>query len=300
MVAMADQLSLAKLIAGISGWHPQIVGMPVYPVIDSREARPGAAFFALAGERVDGHDYVGDAFARGAAVAVVERDVSVDAPLVDLTKAPAASLSDAAVQGGPVLIKVPNVLEALQRAAGWWRRQLVGLRVLGVTGSVGKTTTKEMVARVLQNRYTVMRSQASYNNEIGLPLTLLRLDSRCERVVLEMGMYTRGDIRFLARIAQPDVGIVTNVEVVHAERAGTIDEIALAKRELIEALPPAPAGVAILNYDDPRVRAKALSGPLAGLWRYRVGDWRVIADIQEHRLVILALDMIQRRVAHRG
>jgi UDP-N-acetylmuramoyl-tripeptide--D-alanyl-D-alanine ligase len=102
-----------------------------------------------------------------------------------------------------------------------------------------------------------MRSQGSYNNEIGLPLTLLQLDGSYERVVLEMGMYVPGDIRFLAGIARPDVGIVTNVAPVHAERAGTIEEIALGKRELVEGLPQAPEGVAILNHDDARVRSMA-------------------------------------------
>jgi len=126
-----------------------------------------------------------------------------------------------------------------------------------VTGSVGKTTTKEVLAQVLSHHYEVSWSKGSFNNEIGLPLTLLELTDTVERLVVELGMYVRGDIRFLADIARPDVGIVTNVEPVHAERAGSIDEIALGKLELLESLPAAPGGVAILNYDDLRVRNMA-------------------------------------------
>ncbi|MCU0522561.1 MAG: UDP-N-acetylmuramoyl-tripeptide--D-alanyl-D-alanine ligase [Anaerolineae bacterium] len=126
-----------------------------------------------------------------------------------------------------------------------------------MTGSVGKTTTKEVVADVLGRRYRVVRSQRSFNNELGLPLTLLNLTGACERVVLEMGMYVQGDIRSLCDIARPHVGIVTNVASVHAEHAGTLDDIAAAKRELVEALPEAPQGVAILNFDDVRVREMA-------------------------------------------
>ena len=228
------------------------------PIIDSREAVPGSLFFAFEGERVDGHAYVGDAFARGATAAVVAHDVQAgDCALLDLTQVgdeeePRLTLSPAGASL-PLLIRVPDVLAALQEAARWWRLRL-DVRVIGITGSVGKTTTKEIVARVLGCRYRVTKSQGSYNNEIGLPLTLLGLTSESERVVLEMGMYVPGDIRFLSGIAHPDVGIITNVEPVHAERAGTIEAIALGKRELVEALPPAPEGVAILNYDDGRVR----------------------------------------------
>lgn len=257
---MADELTLATFIEGVTstpgenGWHPENLEIPVYPVIDSREAGPGSIFFAFEGERVDGHDYVEDAFERGAVAAVIERDVTL-AQRVDTLDVSKARAGEGAL-ATPLLIRVPAVLTALQDAARWWRRQR-DVRVLGITGSVGKTTTKEMVAQVLSTRYDVTRSRESYNNEIGLPLTLLRLTDACERVVLEMGMYVRGDIGFLANIAQPDVGILTNVAPVHAERAGTIDEIALGKRELVEALPAAPEGVAILNYDDARVRAMA-------------------------------------------
>jgi UDP-N-acetylmuramoyl-tripeptide--D-alanyl-D-alanine ligase len=248
---MVKQLTLADLIEGISGWRPSGLEMPVDPVLDSRKAGAQAVFFAFKGEHVDGHDFVADAFRRGAIAAVVEREVAGEASVLDVSNgALPASLST------PLVIRVVDVLKALQDAARFWRVQMTP-RVIGVTGSVGKTTTKEVVAKVLQSRYEVLRSVGSYNNEIGLPLTILRLTEAHERLVLEMGMYVRGDIRFLAEIARPHVGIVTNVEAVHTERAGSVENIALGKRELVEALPPAPEGVAILNHDDRRVREMA-------------------------------------------
>ncbi|MGC9350237.1 MAG: UDP-N-acetylmuramoyl-tripeptide--D-alanyl-D-alanine ligase [Anaerolineae bacterium] len=281
-------LTLAGLIYGIMDWHPQDLEVPVEPVIDSRDADEGSVFFAFEGEHVDGHDYVGDAFSRGAVAAVIEREVPVAAQVLDIgAGVPEGSLET------PLLIRVPDVLEAMQAAARWWRRQL-GVRVVGVTGSVGKTTTKEMVAQVLAERYKVVRSRGSYNNEIGLPLTLLQLDGSHERVVLEMGMYVRGDIRFLANIARPDVGIVTNVEPVHAERAGTIQQIALAKRELVEALPPAPEGVAILNYDDARVRSMAEHTAARVLFYGRTPE----ADLWADGVTGLGLAGVRARLHH--
>ncbi len=252
---MGKQLTLAYLIEGLSGWHPHTMGMPVRPIIDSRAAEAGTVFFAFKGETVDGHNYVDDAFARGAVAAVIEHDVAVQANILTVGQsAPDETLTT------PLLIRVPDTLQALQAAARFWRQQ-VRTRIIGITGSVGKTTTKEVVTKVLARHYNVLRSTGSYNNEIGLPLTLLQLGDEHERVVLEMGMYVRGDIAFLAEMARPHVGIITNVEPVHLERAGSIENIALGKRELVESLPPAPEGVAILNYDDRRVRAMAEHTP---------------------------------------
>lgn len=246
-----QSLTLADLIEGITHRRPTAWETPVHPIIDSRKAEPGAVFFAFQGENVDGHDYVADAFAKGAVAAVIERDVAVAADQI----APGDEVLPDGL-GLPLLIRVPNSLEALQAAARFWRQQLAP-RVVGITGSVGKTTTKEVTAHVLESRYRVLYSTGSFNNEIGLPLTLLALTDEHEYLILEMGMYVQGDIRFLAGIAQPHIGIITNVESVHAERAGSLEAIALGKQELVEALPPAPEGVAILNYDDRRVRAMA-------------------------------------------
>jgi len=135
------------------------------------------------------------------------------------------------------------------------------VRVVGVTGSVGKSTTKEVIAEVLGRRYRTLKSPGNLNNEIGLPLTILRLGPGYERAVLEMGFYVPGEIAFLCEIALPQVGVVTNVGTVHAERAGSQEAIARGKAELVQALPPAPEGVAVLNYDDPWVRPMAAQTP---------------------------------------
>jgi UDP-N-acetylmuramoyl-tripeptide--D-alanyl-D-alanine ligase len=191
----------------------------------------------------------------------------------------------------PLVIKTADSLRALWQVAAFWRRRHEP-RVVGITGSVGKTTTKELTAAVLARRYVTLKSEASYNNEIGLPLTLMHLTDEHERVVLEMGMYDVGEISDLARIAQPHIGVVTIIGPVHLERAKTFERIVQAKMELVEALPPerivqaktelvealppAPDGVAILNYDDTRVRGMAQAtrarvfyyglSPQADLW----------------------------------
>ena len=200
-----------------------------HAVVDSRKAGRGDLFVALKGERVDGHDYVGDAARRGAAGAILERPVEVDI----------------------AQYVVPSALGALQDLARERRASRPRLKVIGITGSVGKTTTKELTAAVLETRYPLLRSEGNLNSEIGLPLVLLELTQRHRRAVLEMGMWAPGEIALLCDIAQPEIGIVTNVGPSHMERLGTIDAIADAKAELVEALPE--DGVAILNADDERV-----------------------------------------------
>lgn len=271
-------LTLADVIEGLTGAQMHGLDQPIpRTVIDSRLAEPGALFVALKGEQADGHDYVAEAFSRGAVAAIVERDVEVEAHLLDLT--PHASGIMYHELGVPLLLKVPNSLQALQQVAAFWRRQH-NVRVVGVTGSVGKTTTKELIAAVLARRYVTLKSEGNYNNEIGLPLTLMHLTGEHERIVLEMGMYDVGEIADLARIALPHVGVVTIVGPVHLERAKTMERIVQAKMELVAALPPAPQGVAILNYDDERVRGMAQAtkarvfyyglSPEADLWADRV------------------------------
>ncbi len=203
-------------------------------IIDSRAARQGDLFFALRGERHDGHDFVGAALNAGAAGAVVERPV----------QAP----------DNASLFHVSDVPEALQRLAAYWRRRH-DVRVTAVTGSVGKTTCKELIAAVLGQRYMVLKSEGNLNTEIGIPLTLLGLRPEHQRAVLEFGMYARGDIALLARIAVPAVGVVTNIGPVHLERLGSLGAITAAKAELVEALPA--DGLAVLNGDDSRVAALA-------------------------------------------
>jgi UDP-N-acetylmuramoyl-tripeptide--D-alanyl-D-alanine ligase len=208
--------------------------------IDSRTIAVGEVFFAVSGERYDAHDFVGKAFAHGAVAAVIAKPEKLDA----ITRAEAA------------LILVDDPLRALQRLAARVRAHWVGLgagrRVIGITGSAGKTTTKEAVAAVLATKYRVLKSQGNLNNEFGVPLQLLRLQQEDEVAVIEMGMSHAGEIAALARIAAPQWGVVTNVGNAHAENfPDGIEGIARAKHELIAGL--AEGGVAFLNCDDPRV-----------------------------------------------
>jgi UDP-N-acetylmuramoyl-tripeptide--D-alanyl-D-alanine ligase len=219
--------------------------------VDSRLVIPGALFVALPGERADGHDYVGEAFGRGAVAALVERDMPADFAVLDLRKLTSArGLASVKL---PVCLRVEDSLKALQAIAKQWRASL-DLRVVGITGSVGKSTTKELTADVLQQRFRTLKNPGNLNNEIGLPLTLLRLTRAHERAVLEMGFYVPGEIALLCQIAKPQVGVITNISHVHMERAGSLEAIVAGKGELVENLPPAPEGVAILNFDDPLVR----------------------------------------------
>jgi UDP-N-acetylmuramoyl-tripeptide--D-alanyl-D-alanine ligase len=246
-------LTLAEVIEAITGQKSALgSGQPVTDVvIDSRLAIPGCLFVALQGEKRHGHEFVPAAFGAGAVAAVVEADLTVDCQWVELRGGldPAPATLEL-----PICLRVESSLRALQQLGAYWRNRHHP-RVIGITGSVGKTTTKELVAAVLARRYHTLRSRGSYNNEIGVPLTLLELTPAYERVVLEMGMYDVGEIAELAQIARPHVGVVTNVGPVHLERAGTMERIAQAKAELVQALPP--DGTAILNYDDPLVKGMA-------------------------------------------
>ncbi|RLC78687.1 MAG: UDP-N-acetylmuramoylalanyl-D-glutamyl-2, 6-diaminopimelate--D-alanyl-D-alanine ligase [Chloroflexi bacterium] len=287
-------LTLADVLEGLAGFRLEELGQPITTtVIDSRQAKPGALFVALKGGRADGHDYVADAFSRGAVAAIVERDVEADGLLLNLTDQTRTLPVNWSL---PLLLKVSDSLGALQRAATFWRQRREGVRVIGITGSVGKTTTKELATAVLARRYVTLKSEASYNNEIGLPLTLMRLTGEHERVVLEMGMYDVGEIADLARIARPHVGVVTIIGPVHLERAGTIERIVEAKSELVEALPPAPEGAAILNYDDERVRGMA-QATRARVFYYGLSPE---ADLWADHIEGLGLDGIRFRLHHEG
>jgi len=244
-------LTLADVLECFSGKRPAQAAQPICRVvIDSREAEPGDLFVALKGERADGHNFVADAFGRGAVAVLVEQDLPLDCRVIDLRPE-----STAVVQVTlPVCLRVNNTLTSLQDLSGWWRSKF-NARVVGITGSVGKTSTKELVWTVLSRRFRVLRSEGNLNNEIGMPLTLLQLEPAHQRVVLEMGMYARGEIARLCELARPAVGVVTNIGPVHLERLGSLEAIAAAKAELVEALPP--DGVAILNYDEPLVLAMA-------------------------------------------
>lgn len=222
--------------------------------IDSRKVIPGSLFIALPGERTDGHSFIADAFKNGATAAIIQKDIQGQYPLLDFQDDNLTSVQD--ISKSPFCIRVTDSLKSLQNIARNWRREL-DLRVIGITGSVGKSTTKELVAEVLSQKYHTYKNPGNYNNEIGLPLTLLNTNPGHQYAVLEMGFYYPGEIAFLCDIALPQVGIVTNIGTVHAERAGTQDEIVKGKTELVRALPASPEGCAILNFDDPLVKKMA-------------------------------------------
>jgi UDP-N-acetylmuramoyl-tripeptide--D-alanyl-D-alanine ligase len=203
--------------------------------IDSRAIGRGQLFVAIRGPRHDGHDFVAAALQAGAEAAIVASD----------------RISTYPNEIRDQLFAVADTLAALQELAKAVRRAW-GRRIAAITGSVGKTTTKEILAALLGAKFRVLKSEGNLNNEYGLPLTLLRLDPEDEAAVVELGMSHRGELRRLADIAEPEVGVVTRVAPVHLEFFASVDEIALAKRELIEGL-AGPDSVAILNADDPRV-----------------------------------------------
>jgi UDP-N-acetylmuramoyl-tripeptide--D-alanyl-D-alanine ligase len=202
--------------------------------IDSRTLQPQEAFIAIKGPNHDGHDFVPQALERGAALALVgeERRATYPSPMQRR------------------LLSVPDPFQALQQL-GLFARRAWGGPVIGVTGSTGKTTTKEMLSAILASCYRVLKSEGNLNNEYGVPLTLLRLEEKHELVVLEMAMAHKGELAKLCAVAEPNVGLVTNVAPVHLEFFSSVEEIAAAKRELILGL--VPPGVAVLNADDQRV-----------------------------------------------
>jgi UDP-N-acetylmuramoyl-tripeptide--D-alanyl-D-alanine ligase len=203
--------------------------------IDSRTVRPRELFVAIRGPRHDGHSFVPAALAAGALAALVERTRVAEYP--------------EAVRGR--LFAVDGTLGGLQQLAQAVRRAW-GRRLAAVSGSNGKTTTKEILAALIATELRVLKSEANLNNEYGLPLTLLKLGQQHEAAIVELGISHRGELARLAAIATPEVGVVTNVAPVHLEFFSSVDEIALAKRELIEGL-TSPDAVAVLNADDPRV-----------------------------------------------
>jgi UDP-N-acetylmuramoyl-tripeptide--D-alanyl-D-alanine ligase len=199
--------------------------------IDSRSVATGDLFVAVRGERHDGHDFLGEAARRGAGAALVSR-------------------TEHAPETLPLLC-VENTLRAFHLLAGH-ARAAVTAPIIGITGSTGKTTTKEFVATLMESRGSVLRTEGNLNNQFGVPLTLLRLKSQHVAGVVEMGMSSAGELRLLTRMVQPDVAVITNVAPVHLEFFASLEAIARAKAEILEGL--RPVGCAVLNHDDPHVR----------------------------------------------
>jgi len=221
-------LTVAEIVAAT---RAEVVGgpLPEGPVTistDTRALQAGQVFLALRGPNFDAHDFVDQAFARGAVAALVSRRPRRAA--------------------GPLLL-VPDTLRALGEVAASWRRRFT-CPVLAVTGSTGKTTTKELAAAILARRGPVLKTAANYNNEIGVPLAVFGLAPEHQGAVFELGMRAPGEITYLAGIVQPTVAVITNVGHSHLERLGSLEAIADAKAEVLEHLPP--DGVAVLNADD--------------------------------------------------
>ena len=260
-------LTFTDIYLGTGGQHihPALAAFPISDfVIDSRQATPGSCFIALPGEHSDGHEYIADAIARGA-IAIIAQRVPPNAQVQIIR--PAAEPAPARVTP-PVLFLVPNSLKALQDVAAYWRGRHTPT-VVAITGSVGKTSTKELTAAVLRQRFPTLWTPGNYNNEIGLPLSLLQLRPEHRYAVLEMGFYVEGEIAHLCEIAHPHIGVITNIGPIHLERAGSMESIFRGKAELIRALPP--SGHAILNWDDPWVRKMAAFSP-APVFKYGLTD----------------------------
>jgi UDP-N-acetylmuramoyl-tripeptide--D-alanyl-D-alanine ligase len=198
---------------------------------DTRSLKPGHMFLALRGEKFDGHDFAGVAVEKGAIAAITNRRTGTQ------------------LNGVPQL-QVEDTLKAYQQIARWWRDQF-NIPVIAVTGSVGKTTTKELIAAVLSTKGNVLKSQANYNNEIGVPKTLLELGSEHDYAVIEMAMRGPGQIALLTQIARPTVGLITNVGTAHIGLLGSEEAIAQAKCELLAEMPT--TSVAVLNHDNQRL-----------------------------------------------
>lgn len=273
-------------------------------VLDNRDVESGDLFIALSGRHSDGHSYIGDALDAGAEAIICEErgreqaknrgatiiDCTGAEPVVDSTEGMRPFLRTAFI--------VDKSEAALQRAGAFQRlhRTHPDLRVIGITGSVGKTSTKELAAAVLRQRYRTLHNPGNMNSEQGLPMTQLGLGLHHERAVLEMGMYALGEISDLCRWSRPHVGVITNIGPVHLEKLGTIERIQQAKSELIEALPSADqGGVAILNWDDELVRPMA-EKTQAQIFRYGLDPE---ADLWADEIESAGMEGIRFRFHHR-
>jgi len=252
-LALADVASATGgrvLAAGETGARP-LAGVS----IDSRTVRPGELFFAIPGPRFDGHEFVAAAAGRGAAAVVVHREVAIPSSVG--------------------LVRVADTTRALGDL-GRHVRLRAGIPVVAITGSAGKTTTKEMAAALLAAKGPVLRTEGNLNNLYGLPLSLLRLRPEHRAAVLELGMSAPGELRALSAIARPDLAVITNVGPVHLEFFSSVDEIALAKAEILEGL--REGGKAVLNGDDPRLRRIGQAWGGATIWFGRHRRWDVSAE----------------------
>jgi len=280
------QITQHTLWQALTGQTPPLA-LPATPIaaatLDSRAIENGDLFVALAGRNTDGHEYIGAALDHGARAIICEargraQALAHHATVIDCTgndgptltlehrdqgngRSDTSGESTDPLAGDTALVYLVTDSQAALQTVGAFQRLhrcQPALRVVGITGSVGKSTTKELIAAVLRRRYNTLHSPGNLNNEQGLPLALMGLGLEHERAVLEMGTYGIGEIREFCGWARPHIGVVTNIGPVHLERMGTMECIRQAKAELVQALPPGEeGGVAILNWDDERVRSMA-------------------------------------------
>ena len=242
---------------------------------DSRAVHPGDLFVALPGEKTDGHKFIPGALEAGAVACLTQQAPEKPLP-------------------GKCYLLVEDTMAAIGQAAKAYKAKFP-IPVIGITGSVGKTTTKDMIAAVLSTRYRVLKTEGNYNNNIGLPLTLLRLDRSCEICVLEMGMDRPGEIDYLGEIVQPDVGVITNIGDAHIERLGSRENIFRAKCELLPHI--RPGGLVVLNGDDPMLASLRGRTPVPAVFcgreeglEYRArrlegdGDSRILCQMTTPRM----------------
>jgi UDP-N-acetylmuramoyl-tripeptide--D-alanyl-D-alanine ligase len=282
---LATQITQHLLWQALTGDLPPLA-LPPAPIahagLDSRDMNAGDLFVACQGSLTDGHQYIGQALHRGASAVICElrgreQAEAAGAMIIDCRCAAAErpvrlweKVETNSLAGKPLAYIVDDSVVGLQRVGGFQRVHGVNptLSVVGITGSVGKTSTKELTHAVLRQRYNTLHNKGNLNSEQGLPLTLLELRPEHERAVLEMGMYALGEIHTMAALARPRIGVITNVGPVHLSRLGSIEKIAQAKSELVRALPSAAdGGIAILNWDDELVKEMAALTK-ARLFRY--------------------------------
>ncbi|MBE9190095.1 UDP-N-acetylmuramoyl-tripeptide--D-alanyl-D-alanine ligase [Gloeocapsopsis crepidinum LEGE 06123] len=231
---------------------------------DTRIIKPGDIFVALRGEKFDGHAFVTAALDKGAIAAIVDSKF----------QAPNESLP---------LLQVEDTLEAYQKIAHWWRQQF-SIPVIAITGSVGKTTTKELIAAVLATQGHVLKTQANYNNEIGVPKTLLELSSEHNYAVIEMAMRAKGEIALLTQIACPTIGVITNVGTAHIERLGSEQAIAEAKCELLAEM--SNSAMAILNHDNSRLITTAATVWQGQTLTYGLGGGDIRGEVIDRQILV--------------
>lgn len=303
------QITHHTLWQALTGQTPPLV-LPALPIgkagLDNRDVGTSDLFVAFVGRQSDGHHYIKAALERGVRAVICEergrpQAMQGGAVIIDCTTGrweSVASLPPNFTPTTPLAYVVDNTTTALQKVGAFQRmhRCHPALRVIGVTGSIGKTSTKELVASVLGQHYQTLHSQGNLNSEQGLPFTLLSLGLQHERAILEMGMEAMGEIHTLCTLARPHIGIVTNVGPSHLSKLGTIERIAQAKAELVQALPSAEdGGVAILNWDDELVK------PMAGMTKARIFRYGLTpeADLWADSIESAGMDGIRFRFHYR-